>query len=72
MIFFDFKKGYYYLYARMADAIDCIDTGDPQRAKSLLVAAHQHTEKMVMDEPDGVAIGFPRKKERQTEEVKER
>ncbi len=46
----------------MADAIDSIDANDPQRAKAILVAANQHTEKMVMEQPDGVAVAFKPKK----------
>ena len=50
----------------MADAIDCIDAGEPQRAKSILVDAHQHTEKMVMEQPGGVGVAFKKDKKDKT------
>lgn len=46
----------------MADAIDCFDAGDPKKSQSSFGAAHQRTEKMVMEKPDDVGIAFkPRK-----------
>lgn len=67
MVPIDYKKAYFKLYSAMADAIDCIDAGDPQGAKALLVAAHQRTEKMVMEQPDGVGVAFKLKKPKDPE-----
>ena len=44
-----FKKLYLYLFNRVTDALEALEAGDPQKARTLLIAAQQECEELYLN-----------------------
>ena len=45
----DFKELYFHLFWVMADAVEALEAGNPENAKSLLLAAMQEAEEAYIE-----------------------
>lgn len=61
----DYKKEYYFLFGKIADALDRMEKENYEKAKEILVNATQLCEEKVMKDQGDNCIGTCFKKEQQ-------